>query len=558
MGAGPVLHTGKMITISNVSLSFGEGPLFREVNIKFTPGNCYGVIGANGAGKSTFLKILSGELEPDTGEISISPGSRLGILRQDQFQFDEYSVMDTVIMGHARLYQVRQEKDALYEREDFTEEDGIRAAELEAEFAELGGWEAEADASRLLSGLGLDTESQKKQMGELDGAQKVRVLLAQALFGDPDIVLLDEPTNNLDLESIAWLEDFLLRFNNTVIVVSHDRHFLDRVCTHIADIDYGRIQLFVGNYDFWYHSSQLARQQLKNEKKRREEKIAELKTFIQRFASNAAKAKQATSRQKLIEKLTIDDIKPSSRKAPYIRFEPAREPGKVILHVEGLKVQTEGETSAALSSFDLSVQPDDKIAFVGPYHQSKTSLFRVLVGEDEPLAGTIEWGATITSGYYPNDANPYFESAMSITDWLRQYSEVEEESYVRGFLGRMLFSGEESLKPVSVLSGGEKARCMFSRLMLTGPNVLIMDEPTNHLDLESIEALNDAMIDFRGPILFTSHDHKIVSTVANRIIEFTPEGLIDRRMPFDDYLASEEIRALRDAQYRGQHLAVQI
>ena len=541
-----------MITASNITLQFGERVLFKDVNIKFTPGNCYGVIGANGAGKSTFLKILSGEIEPDEGEVIVAPGERVAVLKQDQFQFEELSVLNAIILGHERLYRTMIEKDEIYAKSDFSEEDGIRAAELEAEFAEMGGWEAESEAGRLVSGLGLSDELLGRQMSELDGGQKVRVLLAQALFGNPDILLLDEPTNNLDLESVSWLEDFLLGFRNTVIVVSHDRHFLNRVSTHIADIDFGRIQLFVGNYDFWYHSSQLARKQQRDEKKRKEDKIAELRAFIQRFSSNAARSRQATSRQKLVEKLSIDDIRPSSRKSPYIAFTPEREVGKIVLEIDGLSKEVDDEP--VLRDLSFVVNPGDKIAFVGPYHQAKSMLFEILAGNEQQDAGTFEWGQTITPGYFPKDNSDYFESNQSLITWLRQYTDVEEESYVRGFLGRMLFSGDETNKPVSVLSGGERVRCMLSKLMLAGPNTLIMDEPTNHLDLESITALNDALIDYRGVVLFVSHDHEFVDTVANRIIEFTPGGVIDRTMRFDDYLKSEDVRAVRDEHYHGHHL----
>lgn len=540
-----------MITASNISLAFGEQALFKSVNIKFTPGNCYGVIGANGAGKSTFLKILSSEIEPDTGEVIITPGERLAVLRQDQFQFDQFSVVHTVIMGHQKLYDVMIEKDSIYEKTDFSDADGMRAAELESEFAEMGGWEAEAEAARLLSGLGIREGLLEVRMGDLDGGQKVRVLLAQALFGDPDILLLDEPTNNLDLESVAWLEGFLLNFRNTVIVVSHDRHFLNKVTTHIADIDFGKIQLFVGNYDFWYHSSRLATKQQKDEKKRREDKISELKEFIARFSSNAARSRQATSRQKLVEKLSIDDIKPSSRKAPYVRFTPARDLGKKVLMIEGLSLET--EAGEAVRNLSITVNPGDKIAFVGPYHQAKSALFEILAGKIKPAAGEHEWGQTITVSYYPKDNAHFFEDNQSIIEWLWQYTDSDEESYVRGFLGRMLFSGDESLKKVSVLSGGEKVRCMLSKLMLEQGNVLIMDEPTNHLDLESITALNDALIEFPGVVLFVSHDHEFVDTITNRIIEFTPGEVIDRTMRFDDYLESEEVRAKRDEIYHGHH-----
>ncbi|MFP4378259.1 MAG: ABC-F family ATP-binding cassette domain-containing protein [Spirochaetales bacterium] len=544
-----------MITASNITLQYGERILFKDVNIKFTPGNCYGIIGANGAGKSTFVKILSGEIEPDKGEVIVTPGERIAVLKQDQFQFEELTVLHAVILGHEKLYKTMVEKDEVYSKSDFSEEDGMRAAELEADFAELGGWEAESEAGRLLSGLGLSDDYLEKKMSELDGGQKVRVLLAQALFGNPDILLLDEPTNNLDLESVSWLEDFLLNFKNTVIVVSHDRHFLNKITTHVADIDFGKISLYVGNYDFWYHSSQLARKQQRDEKKRREDKVAELKAFIQRFSSNAARSRQATSRQKLVEKLSIDDIKPSSRKSPYVSFTPEREVGDIVLTIEGLTKEVEEEP--VLRNLDLTVEPGDKIAFVGPYHQAKTVLFEVLAGNEKPESGALHWGQTISAGYFPKDNSHFFESSESITEWLRQYTEVEEETYVRGFLGRMLFSGDETKKPVNVLSGGEKVRCMLSKLMLESPNVLIMDEPTNHLDLEAITALNDALIAFPGVVLFTSHDHEFVQTVANRIVEFTPAGIIDRTMQLDDYLQNENVRETRDQHYHG-HALLQI
>ncbi len=541
-----------MITAANITLQYGERVLFKDVSIKFTPGNCYGVIGANGAGKSTFLKILAGEIEPDAGEVIVSPGERVAVLRQDQYQFEHLTALHTIILGHERLYRTLIEKDEIYGKSDFTEADGMRAAELEAEFAELGGWEAESEAGRLVSGLGLSDEVLGHMMSELDGGQKVRVLLAQALFGNPDILLLDEPTNNLDLESVNWLEEFLLNFRNTVVVVSHDRHFLNRVSTHIADIDFGKVQLYVGNYDFWYHSSQLARRQQRDEKKRREDKIAELKAFIQRFSSNAARSRQATSRQKLVEKLSVDDIKPSSRRAPYVAFTPEREVGKIVLEVAGLSKAVEEEP--VLQDISFTVHPGDKIAFIGPYHQAKTTLFEILAGNTDPDSGTVEWGTTIAPGYFPKDNTSFFETQTSLIEWLRQFTHVEDEAYVRGFLGRMLFSGDESLKPVDVLSGGERVRCMLSKLMLASPNVLIMDEPTNHLDLEAITALNDALIDYRGVVLFVSHDHEFVQTVANRIIEFTPSGTIDRTMLLDDYLRSEDVRATRDEHYHGHHL----
>jgi ATPase subunit of ABC transporter with duplicated ATPase domains len=536
-----------MITVNNVSLAFGTQLLFKEVNIKFTPGNCYGVIGANGAGKSTFLRILSGDIEPDTGEVSITKGERVAVLQQDQFAFDAYTVLDTVIMGYRELYSIMKERDLIYAKEDFTEEDGIRAGELENTFAEIGGWEAESQAASLLSGLGIQEDLHEKLMQEIDETIKVRVLLAQSLFGNPDILLLDEPTNHLDLESIKWLEDFLSNFQNTVIVVSHDRHFLNQVCTHVADIDYGKIQLYVGNYDFWYFSSQLASRQLRDQKKRREEKISELKEFIQRFSSNASKARQATSRKKLIDKLTIDDIKPSSRRFPYVSFKPERDCGKVILQVKNLTKVIDGVK--VLDNISFTVNPDDKIAFVGPNHISKTTLFQIVSGEMEPDSGSYEWGVTITAGFFRKDNSLEFDTDYSITDWLRQFSEEKDDTYIRSFLGRMLFSGDEGLKSTRVLSGGEKVRCMLSKLMLSGSNVLIFDEPTNHLDLEAISALNNGLMEFTGVLLFSSHDHQFVDSIANRIIEFTPKGFIDRMMPFDDYLINEDVRRIRDEHY---------
>ncbi len=543
-----------MITASNISLSYGTQVLFKEVNIKFTPGNCYGIIGANGAGKSTFLKILSGEIEADTGEIIISSGQRMAVLRQDHFAFNDYTVLETVIMGYEQLYAVMKERDTIYSKEDFTEEDGLRAAELEGEFAEMGGWEAEAQAAQMLNGLGIATDLQQKKMSDVEDNVKVRVLLAQALFGNPDILLLDEPTNHLDLESIHWLEDFLANFDNTVIVVSHDRHFLNTVCTHIADIDFGKIQLYVGNYDFWYLSSQLAAKQMKDEKKRREEKISELKEFILRFSSNVAKAKQATSRKKLIDKLTIDDIKPSSRRFPYVAFKPMRECGKNILEAKGLTKVIDGEK--VLDNFDLVLNNGDKVAFVGPNHYAKTVLFEILTGNMQSDEGTYTWGVTTSLSYFPKNNSHLFTEHVSITDWLRNYSEDKDDTYIRSFLGRMLFSGDEALKDCTVLSGGEKVRCVLSRMMLEQANCLIFDEPTSHLDLEAITALNNALIDFSGVLLFNSHDHQFVESIANRIIEFTPNGVIDRMMGFEDYFNDESIKALRDEKYRGSHHAI--
>ncbi len=536
-----------MITASNISLSYGTQVLFKDVNIKFTPGNCYGIIGANGAGKSTFLKILSGEIEPDTGEVIITPGERMTVLRQDHFAFNDYRVIDTVIMGFQKLYDVMKERDAIYEKSEFSEEDGIRAAELEGEFAELGGWEAEANAGQMLDGLGIPQSLHEKKMSEIEDNLKVRVLLAQALFGNPDILLLDEPTNHLDLESIHWLEDYLEDFNNTVIVVSHDRHFLNTVCTHICDIDYGKIQLYVGNYDFWYMSSQLAAKQLKDEKKRREDKIAELKEFIQRFSSNVAKAKQATSRKKLIDKLTIDDIKPSSRRFPYVAFKPNREIGKNVLEIKNLSKTIDGEK--VIDNLTLTINPGDKVAFVGPNHYEKTVLFQILAGEMEPDEGTFTWGVTTSLSYFPKDNTGMFKENESIADYLQQFSKEDDDTYVRSFLGRMLFTGDEALKPCNVLSGGERVRVVLAKMMLEGANCLIFDEPTSHLDLEAIQALNNGLIDFKGVVLFNSHDHQFVDSIANRIIEFTPKGVIDRMVQFDDYINDESIKALRAKAY---------
>ena len=544
-----------MITASNISLSFGTQVLFKEVNVKFTPGNCYGVIGANGAGKSTFLKIMSGEIESDTGDIIITPGERMTMLRQDHFAFQEHTIIETVIMGYTKLYTIMKERDEIYAKEDFTEEDGIKAANLEGDFADMGGWEAEAEAAQLLDGLGIDTKNHQKLMKDVDDNIKVKVLLAQALFGNPDILLLDEPTNHLDLESIEWLENFLENFDNTVIVVSHDRHFLNHVCTHIVDVDFGKVQLYVGNYDFWYFSSQLASKQMKDDKKKREEKISELKDFIQRFSSNASKAKQATSRKKLIDKLTIDDIKPSSRRFPYVAFKPTREVGNNVLEINGLNKTVDGEQ--LLKDFTVTINPGDKVAFVGPFHQSKTALFDIISGKDKDYEGQFNWGVTTSLSYYPKDNSQMFLDHMSITDWLRQYSpDLKDDTYIRSFLGRMLFSGDEALKDCTVLSGGEKVRCVLSKLMLESANCLVMDEPTSHLDLESITALNNGLIDFSGVLLFNSHDHQFVNTIANRIIEFTPNGIIDRLMKFDEYIEDEGVNKLRDSYYAGTtHIA---
>ena len=545
-----------MITASNISLSYGTQVLFKEVNLKFTPGNCYGIIGANGAGKSTFLKILSGEIEPDTGEIIITPGERLATLKQDHFKYNDYRVIDTVIMGFKHLYDVMQERDAIYSKEDFSEEDGIRAAELEGEFSELGGWEAEATAAQMLDGLGIPVALHEKKMSEIEDNLKVRVLLAQALFGNPDILLLDEPTNHLDLESIHWLEDYLEDFNNTVIVVSHDRHFLNTVCTHICDIDYGRIQLYVGNYDFWYMSSQLAAKQMKDEKKRREEKIAELKEFIQRFSSNVAKAKQATSRKKLIDKLTIDDIKPSSRRFPYVAFKPTREIGKNVLEIKNISKTIDGEK--VLDNLSLTINPGEKVAFVGPNHYAKTVLFQIISGEMEPDEGSYTWGVTTSLSYFPKDNSKMFGPGINMTEYLQEFSKEDDDNYVRSFLGRMLFSGDEALKDCGVLSGGERVRVVLAKMMLEGNNCLIFDEPTSHLDLESIQALNNGLIEFKGVLLFNSHDHQFVDSLANRIIEFTPKGIIDKMERFDDYLVDEDVKAKRDKAYEGHKGAVVI
>ena len=533
-----------MISANNISLRVGKKALFEDVNIKFTEGNCYGLIGANGAGKSTFLKILSGQLEPTSGEVAITPGQRLSFLQQDHFKYDEYTVLDTVIMGNARLYQIMKEKEAIYMKEDFTDEDGIKAAELEGEFATMNGWEAESDAENLLNGLGIGTEFHYAQMSTLLGAQKVKVLLAQALFGNPDILLLDEPTNHLDLDAIAWLEEFLINFENTVIVVSHDRYFLNKVCTQIADIDYGKIQLYAGNYDFWVESSQLIIKQMKEANRKKEEKIKELQEFIQRFSANASKSKQATSRKRALEKIQLDDIKPSSRKYPYIDFRPAREIGNEVLTVEHLSKTIDGEKILDDISFILG--REDKVALVGPNERAKTVLFKILAGEMEPDEGSYKWGLTTTQSYFPKDNSAEFANDDTIVEWLTQYSPEKDVTYVRGFLGRMLFAGEDGVKKVKVLSGGEKVRCLLSKMMISGANILILDEPTNHLDMESITALNNGLIKFPGVILFTSHDHQFVQTTANRIMEILPNGtMIDKITTYDEYLASDEMAKKR-------------
>lgn len=540
-----------MLKVQNVSLLFSDRKLFDDVNITFTPGNCYGVIGANGAGKSTFLKILSGELQPTTGEVILDPHERLTVLKQDHFAFEDERVIDTVIMGHKHLYDIMKEKDAIYMKEDFSDEDGIRAAELEGEFAELNGWEAESDASQLLQGLGITEDQHYKLMSELVEADKVKVLLAQALFGKPDVLLLDEPTNGLDAKSISWLEEFLINFDNTVIVVSHDRHFLNKVCTHMADVDFSKIKLFVGNYDFWLHSSQLAAKLLADQNAKKEEKIKELQEFIARFSANASKSKQATSRKKMLDKITLDDIQPSSRKYPFVGFSPAREIGNDLLLVEGLSKTIDGEVIFENVSFQLS--KDDKVAFLSRSDIAITTLFKILTGEMEADSGTFKWGVTTSQAYLPKDMTDEFSNEkLNILEWLRQYAPVEEQdnTFLRSFLGRMLFSGDDVMKQVTVLSGGEKVRCMLSKLMLSKANVLILDDPTNHLDLESITALNDGLIAFKGSLLFSSHDHEFIQTTANRIIEIGPKGIVDRLgSTYDEFLEDEAVQVRVDALY---------
>ena len=537
-----------MIAANNVTLRIGKKALFEDVNIKFTEGNCYGLIGANGAGKSTFLKILSGQLETTSGDITITPGQRLSFLQQDHFKYDAYPVLDTVIMGNKRLYEIMKEKEAIYAKEDFSDEDGIRASELEGEFAEMNGWEAESDAAQLLNGLGIETEIHYAIMGDLTGSQKVNVLLAQALFGNPDILLLDEPTNHLDLNAIEWLEEFLINFENTVIVVSHDRYFLNKVCTHTADIDYGKIQLYAGNYDFWYESSQLLIKQMKEANRKKEEKIKELQEFISRFSANASKSKQATSRKRALEKIQLDEMRPSSRKYPYIDFRPNREIGNEVLMVEGLSKTVDGVK--VLDNLTFTLGREDKVAFVGGNEQAKTVLFKILMGEMEPDEGTYKWGVTTSQSYFPKDNTLEFDNDLTIADWLTQYSEIKDATYVRGFLGRMLFPGEDGVKKVRILSGGEKVRCLLSKMMISGANVLLFDEPTNHLDMESITALNNGMIKFPGVILFASHDHQIVQTTANRIMEIMPNGiLIDKITTYDEYLESDEMAKKRQSVY---------
>ena len=536
-------RNNEMISANGITLRLGKKALFEDVNIKFTEGNCYGIIGANGAGKSTFLKILSGKLEPTSGSVVITPGQRLSVLEQDHFKYDDCVVLDTVMMGNARLFEIMKEKDAIYAKEDFTEEDGIKASELEAEFAGMNGWEAESDAASLLNGLGIETDLHYKKMGDLNGNEKVKVLLARALFGNPDILLMDEPTHHLDLAAINWLEEFLINFENTVIVVSHDRYFLNKVCTHIADIDYAKIQLYSGNYDFWYESSQLMIRQMKEANRKKEEKIKELQEFIQRFSANASKSKQATSRKRALEKIQLDEMRPSSRKYPYIDFRPEREIGNDVLMVEGLTKTIDGVK--VLDNVSFVLNRNDKVAFVGSNELAKTTLFKILMGEMEPDSGTFKWGVTTSRAYFPKDNSAEFDSDLVIYDWLQQYSPIKDITYVRGFLGRMLFAGEDGAKQVKVLSGGEKVRCMLSKMMISGANILIFDEPTNHLDMESITALNNGMIKFPGVILFSSRDHQIVQTTANRIIELLPGGYIDKITTYDEYLASDEMAMKR-------------
>ncbi|GAU79765.1 ABC-F family ATP-binding cassette domain-containing protein [Fusibacter sp. 3D3] len=537
-----------MIQVTNVGLRFSDKKLFDEVNVKFTPGNCYGVIGANGAGKSTFLRILSGEIEPNEGDVFITPGERLAVLRQDHYQFDDFSVLDTVIMGHKRLYEIMKEKDELYMKPEFTEADGMKAAELEGEFAELNGWDAESNAEKLLNGLGVRSENFAKTMADIPADDKVKVLLAQSLFGTPDILLMDEPTNHLDFKAINWLEEFLINYDKIVIVVSHDRHFLNKVCTHMLDIDFSKARLYVGNYDFWYESSQLMLRLMREQNKKKEEKVKELQDFIARFSSNASKAKQATSRKKMLDKINIEDIQPSSRKYPFVGFTPEREAGKDILQVEGLTKIIDGVK--VLDNVSFTVNKGDKIVVLSRNDMTRTVLFKILMGDMEPDSGTFKWGVTTSQSYLPKDNSEYFEGVeMNLIDWLRQYSEEKTETFIRGFLGKMLFSGDESLKKSSVLSGGEKVRCMFSKLMLSKANVILLDEPTNHLDLESIEAVNNGLIAFKGTLLFTSHDHKFIETIANRVIEITPNGTFDKEVDFDDFLDDDVLQKQIDSMY---------
>ncbi|MDR4496914.1 MAG: ATP-binding cassette domain-containing protein [Candidatus Scalindua sp.] len=538
-----------MLKTNNISLRYGKRVLFEEVNTKFSPGNCYGVIGANGAGKSTLLKILSGDVEPSSGTISILPNKRIAVLKQNQFEFDECEVRETVLMGHKKLFKIMVEKDAIYAKSDFSNEDGMRVSDLENEFAELNGWEAESEASTLLSGLGIADELHGKKMAELSGNEKVKVLLAQALFGNPDILLLDEPTNHLDIQSINWLEEFLINFKNTVIVVSHDRHFLNNVCTHIADIDYGKVSVFTGNYDFWLESSQLVLQQTKDTNKKISAKRKELETFVARFSANASKARQATSRKKILEKMVIEEIKPSSRKLPFIRFTPEKEIGNNVLSIKNISKRVNGEES--LNNITLTINNDDKVAFVGIHDLAKTALFEILMDEIKPDSGNYTWGPTVIRSYLPKDNSEYFHEDIVLIDWLRQYSKEKDDKFIRGFLGRMLFSGEEALKKANVLSGGEKVRCMQAKMMLSGANVLLLDEPTNHLDLEAITSLNNGLIKFKGVVMFVSHDHQFIQTIANRIIEITPYGIIDKKMTFDEYLENPDIKRLREEMHEN-------
>lgn len=538
-----------MITVNNVSLRYGDKKLFEDVNLKFTPGNCYGLIGANGAGKSTFLKILSKEIEPNTGEVS-AKGQRIAILKQDHYAYEEFEVLETVLLGFEELAQVKKEKDDIYMKADFSEEDGMRAAELEGLFAEMNGWEAESDAAILLTGLGIDESKHHLKMSEMTEAEKVKVLLAQAIFGNPDVLLLDEPTNGLDIQAIQWLEEFLINFENTVIVVSHDRHFLNKVCTHIADVDYGKIEIFVGNYDFWYESSQLAQKMAQEENKKKEEKIKDLQAFVARFSANASKSRQATSRKKLLDSITLDDIKPSSRKYPYVAFSPEREIGNDLLIVEGLTKTINGQK--VLNNVSFTLNKDDKVAFVGRDDIAKTTLFKILMGEMEPDAGSFKWGITTSQSYFPKDNTEYFDKDLTLVDWLRQYAAPDEqtETFLRGFLGRMLFSGEQAMKKCNVLSGGEKVRCMLSKMMLSSANVLVLDEPTNHLDLESITSLNNGLMKFKGSILFTSHDHQFINSIANRLIEITPSGIIDKETSYTEYVEDHELQEKINAMYQ--------
>ncbi len=536
-----------MLKTHDLSLRYGKRILFEDVTTKFSPGNCYGVIGANGSGKSTLLKVLSGEIEPSSGNVSVSPGKRIAVLKQNQYEFDEFVVRETVLMGHKRLFKIMVEKDAIYAKSDFSNEDGMKVSDLEDEFAELNGWEAESDVSTLLSGLGIANELHEKKMAELSGNEKVKVLLAQALFGNPDIMLLDEPTNHLDIQSIDWLEEFLINFKNTVIVVSHDRHFLNNVCTHIADIDYGKVAVYTGNYDFWLESSQLALQQARDSNKKTEAKRKELETFVARFSANASKSKQATSRKKTLEKMVIEEIKPSSRKMPFIRFTPERPIGNNVLTIKNISKKVDGEV--ALNDLTLTIHNDDKIAFVGTHNMATTALFEILMDEDKADSGDYAWGSTVIRSFLPKDNSEYFNDNVTLIDWLRQYSKEKDDQFIRGFLGRMLFSGEESLKMADILSGGEKVRIMQAKMMLSGANVLLLDEPTNHLDLEAITSLNNGLIEFKGVVMFVSHDHQFIQTIANRIIEITPYGVIDKKMSFDEYMGSPAIKKLREEMY---------